>query len=633
MSATVQGGSGLATRVGALELANPIMTASGTSGHGTELAEYGALAELGAVVVKSLAVDPWPGNPAPRVHEVGANMLNSVGLQGPGLADWSRDDLPALAASGARVVVSIWGRTVEDYARAAERVTAAASSGPGACIVALEVNVSCPNVEDRSRMFAHSADATARVMAATECGLPRWAKLSPNVPDLVEIAAGALEAGAHGLTLVNTLLGLALDTETGRPRLGAGGGGLSGAAVHPVAVRAVWECRAAFPDVAIVGVGGVARGVDAVELLQAGADAVQVGTATFRDPRAPWKVLRQLARWCRAHGTSVEEIRAGARRRVDSDGGDVAVADAGDEDGDDNAGAPGARDARARPGKEDVMADSFGERVEAAARALGPLCAGIDPSAALLGKWGLSDDADGLRAFCRTCVEGFAGAVAVIKPQVAFFERHGAAGMAELERLIADAGAAGLIVIADAKRGDIDSTAEAYADAWLGAGSRLAADAVTAHAYLGLGALAPLVRVAAANGRGVLVVTRSSNPEGRSLQLATTAGGPSVEDMLLGEVAALNASEEVPAGTVGTVIGATLPPSDFPLSQLGGVILAPGLGAQGAGPAEVAGRFAGCRRGSLLPSSSRGLLNFGPEPADLRREALSLSRELAAALG
>ena len=238
----------LATSVGSVALSNPVLTASGTSGHGTELSEYGALADLGAVVVKSLSVEPWPGNPAPRVHEVGAGMLNSVGLQGPGLAAWVTDDLPALGESGARVVVSIWGRSVSDYARAAELVAAAASSPAGSCIDALEVNVSCPNVEDRSRMFAHSAEATARVLEATACGLPRWAKLSPNVPDLVEIATGAVEGGADGLTLVNTLLGLALDTESGLPVLGAGGGGLSGGAVHPVAVRAVWECRPPSPS-------------------------------------------------------------------------------------------------------------------------------------------------------------------------------------------------------------------------------------------------------------------------------------------------------------------------------------------------------------------------------------------------
>jgi orotidine-5'-phosphate decarboxylase len=279
------------------------------------------------------------------------------------------------------------------------------------------------------------------------------------------------------------------------------------------------------------------------------------------------------------------------------------------------------------------MADSFGDKVAAAVRATGPLCAGIDPSGALLTSWGLADDATGLRAFCRTCVEAFAGTVGVVKPQVAFFERHGAAGMAELERLLADASAAGLLVIADAKRGDIDSTAEAYADAWLGAASPLAADAVTAHPYLGLGALMPLVRLAAANGRGVMVVARSSNPEGRDLQRAVTSQGTAVEDMLLAEIAALNNAPEVPAGTVGAVIGATLEPSEFALSQLGGVILAPGLGAQGAGPKDIAARFAACPPGTVLPNSSRDLLQEGPHPDALRRAADALVRELAALMG
>ena len=270
------------------------------------------------------------------------------------------------------------------------------------------------------------------------------------------------------------------------------------------------------------------------------------------------------------------------------------------------------------------MADSFGDRVAAAVAATGPFCAGVDPSASLLRDWGLGDDARGLRTFCATCLDAFAVTVGVIKPQVAFFERHGSPGIAELERLIAGARAAGIVVIADGKRGDIDSTAEAYADAWLGDSSPLAADAVTAHAYLGLAALLPLVRLAGANGRGVFVVARSSNPEGRSLQQAVTAGGPAVEDMLLGEIAALNGSTEVPWGTVGAVVGATLEPSAFPLSQLGGVILAPGLGAQGAGPDDVAKRFAGCRPGTVLPSSSRALLSAGPDPAQLRRRAAVL---------
>jgi dihydroorotate dehydrogenase (NAD+) catalytic subunit len=287
------GAADIATVVGSVALPNPIMTAAGTSGHGTELAEYGDLSALGAVVVRSLSVHPWAGNPAPRVHQVGVGMLNSVGLQGPGLESWLESDLPALSARGARVVVSIWGQSVDDYGQAASLLAQAAQGGSGgSALVAVEVNVSCPNVEDRSRMFAHSESATRDVLSATECGLPRWAKLSPNVPDIAAIAGAALDGGAAGLTLTNTLLG---------------------AVLHPVAVRAVWECRAAFPDAAIIGAGGVSTGRDAVEFLRAGADAVQVGTAIFRDPRAPWKVLRQLTRWCAARGTSVGALRASAR--------------------------------------------------------------------------------------------------------------------------------------------------------------------------------------------------------------------------------------------------------------------------------------------------------------------------------
>jgi dihydroorotate dehydrogenase (NAD+) catalytic subunit len=250
------------------------------------------------------------------VHEVGSGMLNSVGLQGPGLAAWLAGDLPALTDSGARVVVSIWGRSVDEYAQAAAML--AEVSRVGSALVAVEVNVSCPNVEDRSRMFAHSETATNEVLRATECGLPRWAKLSPNVPDIAAIAGAALAGGAEGLTLTNTLLGLALDLETGRPVLGGGGGGLSGSVLHPVAVRAVWECRNAFPEAAIIGAGGVTSGEDAVEFLRAGADAVQVGTAIFRDPRAPWKVLHELARWCAKRGTTVDALRASARDRMNA---------------------------------------------------------------------------------------------------------------------------------------------------------------------------------------------------------------------------------------------------------------------------------------------------------------------------
>lgn len=276
---------------------------------------------------------------------------------------------------------------------------------------------------------------------------------------------------------------------------------------------------------------------------------------------------------------------------------------------------------------------SFGDRVAVAVDRLGPLCAGIDPSADLLAAWGLTDDVSGLRSFCRICVEAFGGVVPVVKPQVAFFERHGSAGLAELERLLVDAREAGLLVLADAKRGDIDSTAAAYADAWLGQGSSLAADAVTVHPYLGLAALAPLITLAGRNGRGVIVVTRSSNPEGRPLQEAVTRSGVSVEESLLAEIAAWNRSAEIPSGTVGAVVGATLPRSVFPLSQLGGVILAPGLGAQGASTHDVAERFAGCAPGSVIASTSRSLLRAGPNPADLAQAAAGLAKELAAVLG
>ena len=299
----------LSTSIGSVTLPNPVMTASGTAGHGVELAPYLDLAALGAVVVKSLSAEPCDGNPPPRLHETPAGMLNSVGLQNPGVEGWLEHDLPGLEASGARVVASIWGFTVEAYAKAAAMLADAPAS-----VVAVEVNLSCPNVEHRRDMFAHSPAGTYdAVAAAASCGRPRWAKLSPNVTDLTEIAGAALDAGAEALTLINTVMGMAIDPERRRPRLGAGGGGLSGAAIRPVAVRAVYDCRQAFPDASIVGVGGVTAGEDAVELLLAGADAVQVGTATFFEPRAPALVLQDLERWCRRHRVrSIGELRGAA---------------------------------------------------------------------------------------------------------------------------------------------------------------------------------------------------------------------------------------------------------------------------------------------------------------------------------
>jgi dihydroorotate dehydrogenase (NAD+) catalytic subunit len=307
---TVAGAVDLTTTIGSVTLPNPVMTASGTAGHGAELARYFPLSELGAVVVKSLSAEPWPGNPAPRVHQAAAGMLNSVGLQGPGVVAWLEDELPALVAAGARVVASIWGRSVDDYARAA----ALLADAPAA-VVAIEVNLSCPNVEDRRHVFAHSCPATAAAVSAAasaSAGRPLWAKLSPNVTDLPAIAGAARDAGAEAVTLVNTVMGMAIDPETRRPRLGGGGGGLSGPAIHPVAVRAVHDVHAALPSLPIVGVGGVSTAEDAVELLLAGASAVQVGTATFADPRASVAVARGLEQWCRRHGVvAVAELIGG----------------------------------------------------------------------------------------------------------------------------------------------------------------------------------------------------------------------------------------------------------------------------------------------------------------------------------
>ena len=290
----------MTTAVGSVRLANPVMTASGTAGHGAELARYFDLSSLGAVVVKSLSAEPWAGNPSPRVTEVDAGMLNSVGLQNPGVDAWLQGELPPLLATGAHVVASIWGFTVEAYEKAA---TALAGAPPE--VVAVEVNLSCPNIESRRAMFAHSPALTAEAIAATAgCGRPRWAKLSPNVTDLTEIAGAALEAGAEALTLVNTVMGMAIDVETRRPRLGAGGGGLSGPAMRPVAVRAVYDVCTAFRGATVVGAGGMASGEHAVELMLAGASAVQVGTATFDDPRAPARDDAELERWCRRHNVA-----------------------------------------------------------------------------------------------------------------------------------------------------------------------------------------------------------------------------------------------------------------------------------------------------------------------------------------
>ncbi len=294
-------------RVGSVELAGAVMTASGTAGYGTELAPYFDLSAIGAVVTKSLAPYEWPGNPAPRLAPVSSGMMNAVGLQGPGVEYWLSEVLPGLLDTGATVVASIWGRSVDDYRQAAEQL----ASAPGG-VVAVEVNLSCPNLEGRGSIFAHDAAMSAEVVDVTAAaGRPRWAKLSANTDRIIDVAGAVVEAGAEALTCVNTLLGLAYDPDSLQPVLGAGGGGLSGRAMHPVAVRAVHDVHQALPEVPIVAAGGVSTGWDAVEMFLAGASAVQVGTATFADPRAPLRVQEELSTWMQNRGiTDVTQITA-----------------------------------------------------------------------------------------------------------------------------------------------------------------------------------------------------------------------------------------------------------------------------------------------------------------------------------
>jgi dihydroorotate dehydrogenase (NAD+) catalytic subunit len=258
------------------------------------------LHELGGIVVKSLAPFAWAGNPAPRVHALTGAMLNSVGLQGPGIDHWINNDLPQLEHRRAVTVVSVWGRTIDDYALAIELLKPL-----GSRIAAIEMNLSCPNLDGGKHLFAHDAATVAAIVDATaNAAQPRWAKLSPNTDRLVDIAGVAHRHGINAVTLVNTLLGMSINLNTGMPILGSygvdgrggpgSGGGLSGPAMHAVAVRAVWEVHQAHPTLPIVGVGGVAHWHDAREFQLAGASAVQVGTATFANPRAALDIQRCL---------------------------------------------------------------------------------------------------------------------------------------------------------------------------------------------------------------------------------------------------------------------------------------------------------------------------------------------------
>ncbi len=270
-------------------------------------------------------------------------------------------------------------------------------------------------------------------------------------------------------------------------------------------------------------------------------------------------------------------------------------------------------------------------RLRAAIRETAPLCVGIDPSKQLLAKWGLTDDGAGLAAFGRAVLNAVEGLVAVVKPQSAFFERHGSSGVAALEAVCADARGRGVLVVLDGKRGDIGSTSQAYAEAYLREGSPFDADALTATPYLGVAALGPLFDEAMASGRGVFVVARSSNPEGVQLQDALVAEGQDVVGHVLAEVGKINAGSGEPVGPVGVVFGATCDAAPYDLAATQGPILAPGLGAQGATLDDIARRFATCRD-RVLPSASRSILATGPDVASMREATSALAAQARAAL-
>jgi dihydroorotate dehydrogenase (NAD+) catalytic subunit len=283
----------LSTDLGGVRFPNPVFTASGCAAAGQELDQFFDVTALGGVVTKSIMLAARSGRPTPRMAETPSGMLNSIGLQGPGIDGFLEHDLPWLADRGARAVVSIAGGSVDDYAKLATRLR----GRPGLAMV--EVNISCPNVEDRGQVFACDPGAAAAVVQAvrrnTDTKVPVFAKLSPDVTDIATIARSCVNAGADGLSVINTLLGMAIDTTTMRPALGGITGGLSGPAIRPVAVRCVWQVHQALPGIPILGMGGIRTGLDALEFVLAGASAVSVGTTVFGDPTAPIRVLHELA--------------------------------------------------------------------------------------------------------------------------------------------------------------------------------------------------------------------------------------------------------------------------------------------------------------------------------------------------
>ena len=295
------------TKLGAIELRNPVLVASGTFGAGREASNFVDVGKLGGVIVKSMTVVPWRGKPTPRMAETPSGMLNAIGIQNKGVDHFITEDLPWLVKHKATVFASIAGNTVEEFVRVADKLR---TGGRG--IAGVELNISCPNLEDRNNMFSHSARSTAAVVGEVKKALkkvPVFPKLSPNVTSLTAIAEAALEAGADGLSLINTVFGMAIDVETRRPKLAGTTGGLSGPAIRPIAVRAVHEIHRAFPHVPLIGQGGIAGPTDALEMILAGASAVAVGTANFVNPRTAIEVDEGITAYMTRHKiTDIAEL-------------------------------------------------------------------------------------------------------------------------------------------------------------------------------------------------------------------------------------------------------------------------------------------------------------------------------------
>lgn len=296
----------LRVNAASIEFQNPVLLAAGTAAYGRELQGVMRIGSLGGVVTKAVSPEPRKGAPAPRVAEFEGGMINAVGLANPGLVAVKEQDIPWLEnnAGGARVIVNVVGSVLEDFATVVEGLT-----GIGR-VDAFELNVSCPNVKAGGMEFGADRDTLSNLVARARAvtSKPLFVKLSPVLPDIATTARAAVDAGANGLTLVNTIPGLVIDVEKRKPALGFGTGGVSGPGLLPVGVLAVWKVSRAV-DVPVIGVGGVTRGTDAIQYLMAGASLVAMGTAAMRDPRAPERVIDEIAKWCERHGVkSVSEI-------------------------------------------------------------------------------------------------------------------------------------------------------------------------------------------------------------------------------------------------------------------------------------------------------------------------------------